>query len=137
MSSLSQLQSRKSTVLRNMADSRNMISGLEDKVSRLQQASTQLATSISELESIKSSVEGLTVDTGRWKGKEKDEFEETYSSYQESVKNFVSNTENAKDTIDQDIKRYEADKAAYTTGLNNLENTLNSLEWQITQAQKE
>jgi len=137
MASLSQLYSQRTTVMRGISDSRSMISSLGDKVSRLRQASNQLSTSISELESIKSSVEGLTVDTGRWKGKEKDEFEETYSSYQESVKNFVSNTENAKDTIDQDIKRYEADKAAYTTGLNNLENTLNSLEWQITQAQKE
>ncbi|MFD1361467.1 YwqH-like family protein [Lentibacillus salinarum] len=134
---LSQLQSQKSTVLRGIANSESKISGLEDKISRLQQASSQLATSISELETIKGSIDGLTIDAGRWKGKEENSFEENYSSYKDSVKRFVSKTEGAKDTIDQDIKRYEADKAAYSTGLSNLEDTLNSLETQISQEQKE
>ncbi|WP_461182281.1 YwqH-like family protein [Virgibacillus kimchii] len=120
-----------------MADTRNNISSVEDKISRLQKASSNLATSISELESINSSIDGLNIDTGRWKGREQEKFEEDYSSYKDRVRNYVSRTEDAKDAIDQDIKRYEGEKAIYTTGLNNLQNTLNSLDRQINLAQKE
>ncbi|QKY69801.1 DUF5082 family protein [Lentibacillus sp. CBA3610] len=134
MTSLRQLRDQKVTVLGGMAHTENKISSLEDKISRLRQASSQLATNISELETIKGSITGLTIDAGRWKGEEESEFEEHYSSYEESVKSYVSKTEDAKDAMDQDIKRYEADKATYTTGLNNLENTLDSLERQISQA---
>ncbi|MEC5425190.1 DUF5082 family protein [Virgibacillus sp. C22-A2] len=137
MTAVSQLQSQKKTVLRGMADTKNNISNVEYKISRLQQASSNLATSISELETLKSSINSLIIDTGRWKGKEEDKFEENYSSYKESVKKFVASTEDAKDAIDQDIKQYEAEKATWTTGLNNLENTLESLEWKIIQAQRE
>ncbi|GAB3799607.1 hypothetical protein GCM10028868_23150 [Virgibacillus kimchii] len=137
MTSLSQLREQKRTVLRGMADTRNNISSVEDKISRLQKASSNLATSISELESINSSIDGLNIDTGRWKGREQEKFEEDYSSYKDRVRNYVSRTEDAKDAIDQDIKRYEGEKAIYTTGLNNLQNTLNSLDRQINLAQKE
>lgn len=136
MASLRQLYDQKRTVLTGMENSQNMISDLENKISRLQKASGNLATSVSELEIIKNSVSRLTIDIGRWKGKEKSNFEEEFDNYKESVEAYVSRTEDAKDTMDQDIRRYEADKAAYTTGLSNLENTLAALDRQIIQAQK-
>src|SRR5690625_5242837 len=111
MTSISQLNDQKLTVLRGIADTKNNISNVEDKITRLQQASSNLAKSISELETLKRSIDSLIIDTGKWKGEEKDKFEENYSSYKESVKKFVASTEDAKDAIDQDIKRYEAEKA--------------------------
>lgn len=135
MTSLSQLRSQKMTVLGGMANTENRISSLEEKISRLRKASGKLGTSVSDLESIKGSITGLTINTGRWKGKEENEFEQHYSSYKESVKQYVSGAGNARDAMDQDIKRYEADKATSITGLNNLENTLNSLDGQIRVAQ--
>lgn len=137
MTSVSQLNNQKRTVLRGIADTKNNISDVEDKITRLQQASSNLATSISGLETLMSSIDSLIINRGRWKGKEEDKFEENYSSYKESVKKFVASTEDAKDAIDQDIKQYEAKKATWATGLSNLEHTLNSLNWQISQAQKE
>ncbi|MEI3597590.1 MULTISPECIES: YwqH-like family protein [unclassified Oceanobacillus] len=137
MTSISQLNDQKLTVLRGIADTKNNISNVEDKITRLQQASSNLAKSISELETLKRSIDSLIIDTGKWKGEEKDKFEENYSSYKESVKKFVASTEDAKDAIDQDIKRYEAEKATWATGLNNLENELDSIDWKISQAGKE
>lgn len=137
MTSVSQLNDQKLTVLRGIADTKNNISNVEDKITRLQQASSNLAKSISELETLKRSIDSLIIDTGKWKGKEEDKFEENYSSYKESVKKFVASTEDAKDAIDQDIKRYEAEKATWATGLNNLENELDSIDWKISQAGKE
>lgn len=137
MTSVSQLNDQKLTVLRGIADTKNNISNVEDKITRLQQASSNLAKSISELETLKRSIDSLIIDTGKWKGEEKDKFEENYSSYKESVKKFVASTEDAKDAIDQDIKRYEAEKATWATGLNNLENELDSIDWKISQAAKE
>ncbi|MBO1003924.1 YwqH-like family protein [Pseudogracilibacillus auburnensis] len=137
MTSIRQLKDQKRTVLEGMADSKNAISNMEDKVSRLQGASSNLATSISEVEILKSSISDLKVDSRRWKGKEKKNFEDAYSSYKESMKNYFSRTEEAKDAIDEDIKRYEAKIDTYTIGLNNLEITLDVLNKQINQAQKE
>lgn len=113
-----------------------MISSTEDKISRLQQASSLLSTSISEVESIKSSINGLQIDNTRWKGKKESKFNETYSEYEVSVKDYLSKSNDAKETIDTDIKRYEAELTTYSSNLNYLTNSLDSLESQISQAQK-
>ncbi|GEM_PF-4192685 len=137
MTSVSQLNNQKRTVLRGIADTKNNISNVKDKITRLQQASSNLSSSVSELKTLKRSIDSLIINTSSWKGKEEDKFDENYSGYKESVKKFVASTEDAKDAIDRDIKQYEAEKATYTIGLNNLENTLGSLDWQISQAAKE
>lgn len=100
MTSVSQLYDQKRVVLRGMADTKNNISNAEDKIFRLQRASSNLATSISELEILKSSIDGLIIDAWRWRGNKKDKFEENYSSYRERVKEFVAGTEDAKDAVD-------------------------------------
>lgn len=137
MTSLSQLRSRKTTVLTAMGDSRDKISNVEEKIRRLEEASSELAKNISELETIKGSIDGLTIDEGSWKGQKEDKFEDNYNEYKDSVKNYVSRTEDAKEAMDDDIKRYEADKATYTTGLTNLQHNLDTLEKQISQAEQE
>ena len=137
MTSLGQLRSRKTTVLTAMGDSRDKISNVEEKIRRLEEASSELATNISELETIKGSIDGLTIDDGRWKGQQEDKFEDNYNEYKDSVKDYISKTEDAKEAMDDDIKRYEADKATYTTGLTNLQHNLDTLEKQISQAEQE
>ncbi|OEH54446.1 hypothetical protein AQ616_11855 [Oceanobacillus sp. E9] len=136
MTSIGYLYNQKNTLLNGISDSRNMISSTEDKISRLQQASSLLSTSISEVESIKSSINGLQIDNTRWKGKKESKFNETYSEYEVSVKDYLSKSNDAKETIDTDIKRYEAELTTYSSNLNYLTNSLDSLESQISQAQK-
>ncbi|GLO65758.1 YwqH-like family protein [Oceanobacillus kimchii] len=136
MTSIGYLYNQKDTLLNGISDSRNMISSTEDKISRLQQASSLLSTSISEVESIKSSINGLQIDNTRWKGKKESKFNETYSEYEVSVKDYLSKSNDAKETIDTDIKRYEAELTTYSSNLNYLTNSLDSLESQISQAQK-
>lgn len=136
MTSIGYLYNQKNTLLNGISDSRNMISSTEDKISRLQQASSLLSTSISEVESIKSSINGLQIDNTRWKGKKESKFNETYSEYEVSVKDYLSKSNDAKETIDTDIKRYKAELTTYSSNLNYLTNSLDSLESQISQAQK-
>ncbi|MGY0691179.1 YwqH-like family protein [Virgibacillus sp. FSP13] len=136
-SALSSLYAQRSTVLAGIANSRNQIAILEEKIRRLQEASGKLSTSISELETTKSSIDGLTIDESRWKGEKEDKFEDYYDAYKSSVKSFISKTEDAKQTMEEDIARYESKKAAYETGLANLQNTLASIDSQISAAQKE
>lgn len=134
MRSITQLHDQKRTVLIGMADSKDSISILEDKVSKLKEASSKLGTSISMVENLKKSISDLTIDLGEWKGKEKKNFEEAYSTYKENVHEYHSRTEEAQEAIEEDIRRYEADIDMKTIGLNNLENMLDSLDRQIKQA---
>ena len=137
MTSINQLKDQKRTVLMGMANSKNNISDLEDKLSKLKEASNQLTKNISELKTIKSSIDSLTIKSGRWNGEEKKTFEEAYDEYQEKVKKYVTATEDAKEAIDEDIKRYENNLDTKIIGLNNLESALDRLDVQITQAEKE
>lgn len=137
MTSINQLKDQKRTVLMGMANSKNNISDLEDKLSKLKEASNQLTKNISELKTIKSSIDSLTIKSGRWNGEEKKTFEEAYDEYKEKVKKYVTATEDAKEAIDEDIKRYENNLDTKIIGLNNLESALDRLDVQITQAEKE
>ena len=137
MTSLSQLRSRKTTVLTAMGDSRDKISAMDQKIERLQEASSSLETTITDLETSNKNVNDLTVDESKWKGTNKTTLDNEYDAYKDSVKEYVSKTEDAKETIDEEIQEAMDRKATYTTGLNNLENSLSSLENQIEQAEKE
>jgi len=137
MTSLSQLRSRKTTVLTAMGDSRDKISAMDQKIERLQEASSSLETTITDLETSNKNVNDLTVDESKWKGTNKTTLDNEYDAYKDSVKEYVSKTEEAKETIDEEIQEAMDRKATYTTGLNNLEKSLSSLENQIEQAEKE
>ena|SRR5699024_1915720 len=137
MTSLGQLRSQKTTVLMAIGNSEDKISAMDKKIERLEEASSSLETSITDLETSKKNVNDLTVDDSKWKGTNKTTFDNEYDAYEDSVKEYVSKTEEAKETIDEEIQEAMDRKATYTTGLDNLENSLSSLENQIEQAEKE
>lgn len=137
MTSLSQLYGQKRTVLSAMADTKNNISTLEDKITRLRIASSQMEATNSNLNNLNSSIQGIIVDNSKWNGKEENNYNEAYSNYKESTKYFVTKSEEVKINMEEDIQRYELEKTNLTTGLNNLETSLGNLEWQITQLEKE
>lgn len=130
------LRRQRSTVVSGMSNSRQQISVLSDKITRLQTASSNLQSSISELETSKSSVDSLSIDNNRWKGTKEGKFSNRYSSYQDSVGDYVQKVNDAKDGIDEEIRRTEQSKAGYITGLSNLESTLSSLDNQIRHAER-
>jgi uncharacterized protein YukE len=137
MSSLSQLRAQRSNVVQGISNAKTNISALEDKITRLQRASSTLSSNITELGSIKSSITSLNIENSRWQGKEKDKFDDRYETYKSSVKNYITKVKEAKETIDEDISRYESTKANYISGLGNLQNTLSSLDYQISVAERE
>lgn len=130
------LRRQRSTVVSGMSNSRQQISVLSDKITRLQTAFSNLQSSIFELESSKSSIDSLSIDNNRWKGTKENKFNGRYSTYQASVRNYVQKVNDAKDGIDDEIRRTEQSKAGYITGLNTLESTLNSLDNQIRLAER-
>lgn len=136
MSSLNRLYNQKNTITSNIASTKNVISSLEDKISRLERASSDLDVSISNVKSIQGSISRLTIDTGRWKGEEENKFEEAYGDYVQSVKEYVSKVEDAKDAIDADKSRYLSQKVGFLSQLSHLENSLRSIDRQIIQAQE-
>ncbi|MTW86062.1 DUF5082 domain-containing protein [Virgibacillus dakarensis] len=135
MSELSTLKAQKRSVEAGISNSNNQIALLEDKISRLQEASGELGKNISELGKIKKSIDGLTIDENSWQGKKEDQFEKNYQWYKTSVVNFISKTEDAQTTMEEDITRYQGTIDSYENGLKTLRSTLSSLESQISAAE--
>ncbi|WP_249872490.1 YwqH-like family protein [Oceanobacillus saliphilus] len=134
---LSLLRRQRSTVLQGMSNSREQINILADKIARLQAASNSLQSSITALESSKSAIDSLSVDSSWWKGTNETKFYDRYATYQDSVQAYVRKSKDAKDGIDDEIRRTEQSRLVYTNGLNNLHSTLQSLENQISIAERE
>ncbi|WP_077320205.1 YwqH-like family protein [Virgibacillus proomii] len=135
--SLSLLRQQRSTVLKGISNSKEQIIILADKISRLRAASTNLQKSISELESNKRQVDSLSIENNRWSGTNETKFLNKYDAYRDSVKSFLGDTINAKEDIEDTIRRLEDSKAAYINGLNNLQSTLSSIEYKISHVKVE
>ena len=131
------LRSQKRTVELVISGAKSNISDVEDKIERLKAAVKELEAGVEDMEAIKKSIDNLTVDEASWKGKNKDKFEDHYSEYQDAVETCISKTKDAKETMEEEITRYEQQRTNFITGLNNLENTLISLEKQIRKLEAE
>ncbi|WP_054950402.1 YwqH-like family protein [Numidum massiliense] len=57
---------------------------LNEKISRLRTAATELSTQITTLKGHQQRVDSLTVDEGQWKGEHKQKFDDRYNAYKES-----------------------------------------------------
>ncbi|MEI3614588.1 YwqH-like family protein [Pseudogracilibacillus sp. SO30301A] len=134
---LQTLKSRRSTTLQGMSNARMRITDLKDKLNRLKTASNALNGQISELNTIKSTIANLQNDGNMWKGKEKSEFDTHYEQYKTNTQNYITKTETAKSDIDEEISRVQIDLTNARAGLGNLTSTLESLNRQISQAEKE
>ncbi len=128
-----QLNEQVRSVLTGMANTKNKIADLEEKIERLEEASSNLSTRITEVESLKSTVTGLEIDETKWKGKEHEDFEDVYDTYKEKARTYVSQTEEAKEDIDEDIKRYQDKLDTAFIGLGNLESNLEDIQEKIDQ----
>lgn len=135
--SLQTLKNRRSVTLQGMSNARMRITDLEDKLSRLKTASNTLNGQISELNTIKSTIDNVQIDGNMWKGKEKSEFDTHYKQYKTNTQNYIEKTETAKSDIDEEIRRVQTDLTNARAGLDNLTSTLESLNRQISQAEKE
>ncbi len=135
--SLQTLKNRRSVTLQGMSNARMRITDLEDKLSRLKTASNTLNGQISELNTIKSTIDNVQIDGNMWKGKEKSEFDTHYEQYKTNTQNYIEKTETAKSDIDEEIRRVQTDLTNARAGLDNLTSTLEGLNRQISQAEKE
>src|SRR5699024_1885145 len=136
MSNLDALYKRRESHYEGMVYLKGNIAGLEDKISRLQEASSALETTISNQKDIQSTIDGIEVDESKWKGEEKDTFVEQYDSYVEKLEEFISKTEDQKDIIDEEIERAETSLATSEAHLSNMESLLDSLNDKISEAEK-
>lgn len=130
---LSILQSRKQSLLNGISDARSQANMWGDKISRLQEASNSLQADITALEADKSKIDSFEIDKKRWKGKEETRFSDAYSEYKEQVQLFVKKTKEAKATVDDEIVRFEANRASCLVSAENLTMSLSSVEGRIRQ----
>ncbi|MFJ6414151.1 DUF5082 family protein [Terribacillus saccharophilus] len=130
---LSILQSRKQSLLNGISDARSQANIWGDKISRLQEASSSLQSDISALETDKSKIDTFEIDKKRWKGKEETRFLDAYAEYREQVQLFVKKTKQAKGTIDDEIVRFEANRASCLASVENLTMSLSNVEGRIRQ----
>ncbi|WP_371069047.1 DUF5082 family protein [Sediminibacillus sp. JSM 1682029] len=134
---LYRLRRQRATVVQGISNSREQISILADKITRLRSASSNLQGCISSLETSKQQIDSLSIDKNSWKGKNQSKFESHYDAYKDSVKDYVDKTIDAREGIEDEIRRLENTRMAYTSGLSNLQSTLNSLDYQISRAKED
>lgn len=115
-------------VLEGMADTERNIADLGDRISRLEEASSNLRASLTEVRSYKTSVGYLVIDPKRWKGEEYKDYEDVYDSYKEETKTYVTKVEQAKETIDEDIEMYQTDLETAKNVLLNQQLSLEALQ---------
>lgn len=133
---LTSLISRKAMVNQDIFNSKANIANLEDKISRLSQAKKSLDDSISNLESIKSEVDDFEVSTSKWEGDTERNFIGKYNSFALFVKIYKSDTEEAKNQIDEALQNAKEEKSNADMGLGNLEVTLLNLVTSIASAKE-
>ncbi|GAE32063.1 YwqH-like family protein [Alkalihalobacillus hemicellulosilyticus] len=131
MSSLHYLRWRKSTVQNQIQFNRNAVASTEDKLIRLRQALNELSSTLSDLDSVRYSINSLSIDLKSWRGKKEDDFEQKYNRYKDNTKAYVFKVDDAKEAINDDIRRYEAEKASYQSSISSLEHTIRFLDNQI------
>ncbi|SHG92821.1 YwqH-like family protein [Virgibacillus chiguensis] len=129
--SLSLLREQRGSTLAGIANARNQIDILNSKVIRLKDAARELEASITEMETTKRSIDNLPVDENRWKGAKVTEFNKYYNVYKSSIRSFILKTEDVKQRIEEDIMLYERKINSYETGIMSLQNTLTSIDREI------
>src|SRR5699024_12533595 len=97
--SLDTLNSRKATVKDGIENSKNMINAAEEKVSRLQKASSSLETSIQSFKNIKGEIDEFEVTKSKWEGDEQSNFQGKYNSYAIFVDSYEYDISKAKKQI--------------------------------------
>lgn len=128
---LSSLRQRKSSVNQDIGNARQRISAAQDKISRLQTVSSSLQTSIYSLRNLKSDIDDFEIAKSKWEGERKNQFRSKYNSYNIFVDAYDSDTCKAKQQIDDDLEMARQEKAQAQMGLESLQSTLGSIEYDI------
>lgn len=135
MTSVSQLKKQKGKVVGTMSDLEDNVSQFEDKISRLRKASSRLESLIEDSETIQDNISDQNFNNHKWKGEEFTKFSEHYAVYEEDVETFVEETQEEKDTIDEEIEKYEQKKGDVLAKLDTLGTTLDDLDTEISEAE--
>lgn len=136
MSTLVYLRNRRTNITRQINTNRSMVSSLDGRIKRLEKARTNLLSALTNIRSTRTSINRLSISSSNWRGNGKNSFDGKYDRYKGSVKTYVAKVENAKLTIDNDIKRYEAQRSSCLTSISNLQQNLDTLNWQIQQMER-
>jgi len=129
--SLSLLLKRKSTVKEGMSNSREMIDAANEKIDRLEEAISKLEQSIETLVDIQENVENYETTKSKWEGTREKEFEGKYNSYNIYLKKYCSDTDKAKELLEEALESAKTDRNNAQIGLGNLQTVLNGLESDI------
>jgi len=128
---LNDLYGQRTTLSTALMQERVNQTNLNGKLSRLKTASNSLHSNVSEIELTFNKVVNLTIDEGRWRGMEKNKFEQELQGLEDSTKEFMSKTINARDQVDEEIGRCEANLVSVESNISHYQGLLANVNYQI------
>ncbi|WP_096186923.1 YwqH-like family protein [Evansella halocellulosilytica] len=131
MSYLNTLYARRNRVSNQLHQTRQQHATASDEVSRLSTAVSNLQSAVSDLRSSKSKIDKLTIQASSWKGEKESTFSNRYSSYQSAVNRYSNKADDAKECMEDDLRRAEERRQSLAANISNLQWSINSLDNQI------
>ncbi len=104
---------------------------LEGKIRRLEKASNSLQNYIEVIEDSHKKITDLTIDEGRWHGTEKNKFDNSHQSLKSGTKNFLSQTEDARTRVEEELSRCQANLESVESTISHFRSSLANVNSQI------
>lgn len=104
---------------------------LEGKIRRLEKASSSLQTQIEAIEESYKKIADLTIDEGRWRGAEKNKFDNSHQALESSTKEFFNQTKDARNRVEEELSRCQGDLNTVEATISNFRSLLANVNSQI------
>ena len=134
---LAYLCRRQSYIMIDKSNMQGRLNSINTEISRLEEASLELATQVASLTTANGHVRNLTVNEGKWKGIKKDKFITQYDTYKSNIGDLISKTKERKDQLDDEIKQAQATRKSYIANISGYSSQITSLNDQIEREKKE
>lgn len=127
----SDLIGQRGTLTTAIAEQNEIASGLREKISRLEKAISSMGNYITNIEDVKGKFDELTIDENRWKGTEKNKFDEQFQSLKDNTDKYLETTRDGKTTMEEELERLEAELARVEATIARFETSLSNVNAQI------
>src|SRR5699024_2551620 len=135
--SISHFKDQESMVKEGMDHSEEQITVADEKITRLQEASSSLDSCLESLGNMKEDIDDFEVTKTKWQGEEEENITAKHNPYAIFLNTYESNVSKAKEQIVEDLEEAKAEKETAEIGLENLEDVLDGLESDIKLAKED
>ena len=128
---INDLYGQRATLSSALAQENAEKSNLNGKLGRLKKASKSLHSNVSEIEVSHNRIGNLTIDEGRWRGMEKNKFEQEHQRLGDSTKEYMSKAIDARNQVDEEVNRCEANLLSVESNISRYQGMLANVNYQI------